>query len=311
MRHDVFGGCIGLRVDVDFALGLRCGVPRVLSVLGAHSMKATFFVVAGRNPVRAHARRLVRKGYLARLRRLGIGRLVAAALRAAWSAPGPRGTGELASDQRDALARIRDEGHELGVHGYDHAWWVEHVWRAAEADLEAEIERGMAATAAAVGSADLAWASPGWRSSEHVVGLLARRGVPYLSECWGRSPFRGRTASGEPLGPVHLPITLPCLEAVPTNRSKSACDIARAILDRAIDSYNLCCGHAYHEGILHVDGLKALTACLADRGLTTVTLRDLAARVDAAGVALPSCGLTRGPLDGFVGDVTWQGEPDG
>ena len=117
---------VGLRIDVDFPVGLRRGVPWLLDRLAEREMRATFFVVTGRNSSRRALRRTLDPEYLGRLRRLGPLRVVRC-----LGASLLRDEPVLESrEAQAALDRIVSDGHELAAHGHDHAWWADEVWRA-------------------------------------------------------------------------------------------------------------------------------------------------------------------------------------
>ncbi|HKQ60517.1 MAG TPA: polysaccharide deacetylase family protein [Candidatus Polarisedimenticolaceae bacterium] len=303
MRHAAFEGKVTLRVDVDYPVGLERGVPRLLDALAAAGMQATFFVVAGSNrPARAWTR-LARRDYLRRLWRLGPTRIARA------FGGTLLGSGKMleAPAARAVLQRIVAEGHELAIHGHDHAWWAEHVWSAPPAAAEREIERAYAAMRQATGRDDWAWGSPAWRTSDGVLRALEARGVAYFSDCWGSEPFRTLDAREAPIAPPHLPITLPSLEA---SLLELGLDEARAV-ERALDGrprdrYDLLCAHDYFEGLLRPRLFSRLLAGCAERGLRCVTLEQTAHDLVASGAPLPAGRLTRRRVPGFAGEASWQ-----
>ena len=293
---------LALRIDVDFPTGLRRAVPSMLEALKRAGMQATFFVVAGAN--RTPLSRLLRPGYLRRLARLGPGRVLGAV--------GPSvlfgGGAFLGSDRaRAVLRRIRDEGHEVAVHGFDHAWWAESVWSADSTRLSAEIDRAFDAMGQAEEKQGQAWGSPNWRTTPFVLGELGRRGVPYLSECWGSAPFRSCGDDGAAIPLAHLPVTLPSLETlVLEDRLPPAQAVQRALDAHTAGQYGLACLHDYFEGLMRPELFAEFLDACARRGLRTVTLRETATPLDPG--RLPVHDLARGPLRGFAGDVSLQGE---
>jgi peptidoglycan/xylan/chitin deacetylase (PgdA/CDA1 family) len=297
---------VGLRIDVDFAVGLRRGVPWLLDRLAERSLRATFFVVAGRNSSRRVLRRAVEPRYLGRLCRLGPIRIARR-----LGLPALRDEGFLDSvEARRALDRIVGDGHELAAHGHDHAWWADEVWRAEPGRLIEEIDRARAVLERATGARGIAWGSPSWRTTDAVLEHLARSGVPYLAECWGREPFRTIAATGEPIRVPHLPISLPSLEAEPSPGRNAAAAVGRVLdaVDRAKTPAVLC-AHDYFEGLLRRDLFVSVLDGLVARGARTLTLTDLAGQVAPGLDDLPACRVVRAPAPGFHGFVSWQGTP--
>jgi peptidoglycan/xylan/chitin deacetylase (PgdA/CDA1 family) len=296
-------GALALRIDVDFAVGLCRAVPAMLDALARCGMRATFFVVAGRNDPRCSLARLSRRGYLRRLCRLGLPAL-ARTLAPALLRGGEALLGSPAS--RAAVARIAGEGHEVAVHGHDHAWWVAHAWSSPEARLCEEVERGYRAFEPLAAGRGLAWGSPGWRTTGGVLRHLAARGVPYFAECWGHGPFRTLDERERVRTIPHLPITLPSLESLILEQGWDDERAVRAVLAaRRPGRVEVLCLHDYFEGLLRPRLFSALLEAIHARGLATTTLATAARGLDPA--RLPTHRLTRGPVPGFVGDASWQG----
>jgi peptidoglycan/xylan/chitin deacetylase (PgdA/CDA1 family) len=296
------GGRLALRIDVDFPAGLRRAVPRFLDALGRVGMGATFFVVAGSNPAPGLLRRLAEPGYLRRLRRLGLCGILRGL--------GPSLLGSqafLASPEAaEALRRVAAEGHEIAVHGHDHAWWTRNAWRSDAGRLTGEVDRAFDVVERAADAEGLAWASPAWRTTGAVLRHLHGRRVPYLSECWGREPFLTRLDRGEILPMPHLPVTCPSLEASMIDGGLDAESAVAAALDGLRPGgIDVLCLHDYFEGLLRPDLFPLLLEGCRRRGLATCTLREAAVAASKLENLAP-CALVRGPLPGFVGDVCWQ-----
>ncbi|MDX1387922.1 MAG: polysaccharide deacetylase family protein [Acidobacteriota bacterium] len=294
-----------VRIDVDFRAGLLRAVPFFLDALGASGMHATFFVVTGSNRPASILRRLGRKGYLRRLRRLGVARTLFS-LR-----PGPFSSGsmrlESASSAR-VLRRIVAEGHELAVHGYDHAWWADHVWDSDEPELAGEVERAFATMERVTGRSGFGWGSPNWRTTETVLRLLHARAVPYFSDCWGIAPFLTADEAGSVVPTIHLPITLPSLEgSMLERRIDGPAAIAAVFEPPAPRPFDVICFHDYYEGLARRELFTGFLNECRRRRLRTITLADAARRLQPELERLPVHRLARGPLPGFTGEVSWQG----
>jgi peptidoglycan/xylan/chitin deacetylase (PgdA/CDA1 family) len=291
---------VGLRIDVDFPVGLRRGVPWLLDRLAEREMHATFFVVTGRNSSRRALRRTLDPEYLGRLRRLGPLRVVRC-----LGASLLRDEPVLESrEAQAALDRIVTDGHELAAHGHDHAWWADEVWRAEPERLVEEVDRALDALARRIDAPGVAWGAPSWRTTDAVMRHLERRGVPYLAECWGREPFRTLDGAGDPIRVPHLPITAPSLEALTLDRATDAAEVVARSLGHG---FGVLCAHDYFEGLLRRELFVALLDRLVAREITTASLRTVAAALAPAIDDLPACRVVRAPVPGFHGFVSWQG----
>jgi peptidoglycan/xylan/chitin deacetylase (PgdA/CDA1 family) len=291
-----------LRVDVDFRRGLLEAVPRFLDTLRRHQMAATFFVVTHANAPGRTVSRLRHAEYRRRLWRLGPWRAVRALAGSALSA-----RGFLDGSARDVIRRIEDEGSELAVHGFDHAWWSDHVWSASEAEARDEIERAYDVLAGIVGDARRAWGSPHWRTTDAVLAHLVGRGVPYLADCFGREPFLTLDAQGRLLDLPHLPVTRPSLESSMLAARLPATAAIERLLSAEDSEGDVVCVHDYFEGLLHPGLFERVVSRYARAGRRLSTLNEVAIRAGARRSSLPRCPLERAPLPGFLGEVSFQG----
>jgi peptidoglycan/xylan/chitin deacetylase (PgdA/CDA1 family) len=76
----------------------------------------------------------------------------------------------------EALRTIRDRGHELGVHGWEH-----EVWGEIDADTERELLERSARAFAALGLGARGFRPPGGRLTEHTPALLRELGFTWCS----------------------------------------------------------------------------------------------------------------------------------
>ncbi len=118
---------VALKVDCDTFLGTRDGIPRLLEILAAREIRATFFFTLGPDRSGLAARRVfTRKGFLRKMIRSRAPRLYP--LRTMLSGtllPAPA-IGERCAAQIRSVAQA---GHETGVHGWDHVRWQDRLER--------------------------------------------------------------------------------------------------------------------------------------------------------------------------------------
>lgn len=298
--------CCLLRVDIDFHAGLKRGVPALLDDLREYGGHAGFYVVMGPDTMHRHASRVGRKGYLRRLismnpvriirifgaREILLGRLLP-------SRPvGPSCPG--------VLARITEEGHDLGVHGYDHYWWAENAYAADFANLKEEIDRGWESFRAVTGREPVTWASPNWRTTDEVVRCLAARKVPYLAECRGRHPFFTLLADGTCIRVPHLPITLPALHELRQRGFSPEKAVDEIVRLAGEGGYQMLAAHDYYEGMLARRTWRLLLAALAREGFALVSPSEYLGTHGRAMAHLPSCRLRRGSVEGGIAEVSHQ-----
>jgi undecaprenyl phosphate-alpha-L-ara4FN deformylase len=199
---------IGLRIDVDTFRGTRDGVPRLLSTLRRHGVRGTWYWTVGPDNMGRHVRRMLRPAFAIKMLRSGAPSLYGwdIILRGTlW--PGPVISRHLAS----TIRMPHSEGHESGVHAWDHHRWQVGVDTLPDSELDAQLARATDALGSVLGEAPKTAAAPGWRFSERLLGLKSSRAFRYRSDCRGDcAPFQPRmpaSATGvvQPQVPVDLP----------------------------------------------------------------------------------------------------------
>ena len=116
---------LALKIDVDTHRGLGQGVERLLDCLGRRGITASFYVSMGPdNSGKAIRRLFTRPGFAGKMLRSNALRLYG--IRTALSGTLLRAP-QIARSFPGVLRRIVAEGHELGVHGYDHVYWHDRL----------------------------------------------------------------------------------------------------------------------------------------------------------------------------------------
>jgi undecaprenyl phosphate-alpha-L-ara4FN deformylase len=199
---------IGLRIDVDTFRGTRDGVPRLLDTLRRRRVRGTWYWTLGPDNMGRHIRRMLRPAFAVKMLRSGAPSLYGwdIILRGTlW--PGPVISRHLAG----TIRMPHREGHESGVHAWDHHRWQVGVDSLPDPELDAQLGRATDALGSVLGEAPHTAAAPGWRFSERLLGLPASRGFRYRSDCRGDcTPFQPRMPAGaeavrQPQVPVDLP----------------------------------------------------------------------------------------------------------
>ena len=295
---------IALKVDVDTHRGLGEGVPRLMAMMAAKDVTATFFIAMGPdNSGLAVMRAFKNPGFLAKMRRTRAVSMYG--LRTVLS-------GTLLPARPIALAFpqvLRDLARadfETGVHGYDHVRWQDHLDKLGAAGTSAEIDDGFEVYRAVFGVDSRNFAAPGWRTSRYAVAALGRKGVAYHSDTRGCSPYRS-SIDGTVMDVPEIPTTLPTLDEVIGTREvpDSAAVIryyAEHLNDRALNVHTV---HAETEGMGELATFAAIIDAWRERGASFVQLGEVAARL--AHEELPICEVIRTTLPGRAGWVSAQG----
>ena len=117
-------GVLGLRVDVDTHDGMRLGVPRLLEVMAEEGVKATFYLSMGPDRSGLAVLNALRPGFLAKMTRTGAAQVYGWRTILSGTLLPSR---PIATAFPQIAGRARDEGHETGVHAWDHRKWQDRL----------------------------------------------------------------------------------------------------------------------------------------------------------------------------------------
>jgi len=293
-----------LKIDVDTHQGLELGVPRLAAMLEREGVAASFYISMGPdNSGRAIMRAFRNRGFLSKMFRTK-----------AVSMYGTRTilSGTLLPSRPIALSfpgLIRDlkaRGFEVGVHGYDHVRWQDHLDDIDEAGIRNELGDAFEAYRAIIGEASRSFAAPGWRTNDAALSTLDTIGLDYRSDTRGIAPYRC-VVGGRVLATPEIPTTLPTLDEVMGRRDLADAAAARDfyLAQCKPDALNVHTIHAETEGMRQLEGFTALIRALKERGTKFRQLRDVAWRMNRS--ELPACEVVRTTLPGRAGWVSSQG----
>jgi peptidoglycan/xylan/chitin deacetylase (PgdA/CDA1 family) len=199
---------ISLRVDVDTLEGSIKGIPALLRMLDRHRMKAGFYFSMGPDNSGKALRRIFRKGFLAKMRRTGAGRLYGLkTMLYGTLLPAPTIFPRAAAQMRAA----KEAGHEVGLHAWDHVQYHDLLDRKSRAWLEDWFALAHDAFGAVFATPAKSAVSPAWRCNDATLQIQEAFGLDYAGDCRGSAPFYPVVA-GKKLRTLQIPTTLPTLD---------------------------------------------------------------------------------------------------
>lgn len=292
---------LAIKVDVDTRVGLREGVPRLLDLFKRHSVRASFFVSFGPDNSGRALRRLWQPGFLLKMwrtnpfRLYGIRTLLSGTLLP--SAPIGEGAPEL-------LRSIVAEGHELGIHGYDHVRWQDCLEKMGEKGIESELSESVAAYERILGTRPVASAAPGWRCTSSSLTVQDRHHFNYASDVRGTYPFVP-VYNGRSFKTLQIPTTLPTLDELIGRKD----NINDFLLGSLRDGLNIHTIHAEVEGRPYLTMFEDFLKRVYRQEAEIVRLQDVAEVLLKRGFEMiPHLAVTKGTVPGRSGWVACQEE---
>lgn len=298
---------IGLKIDVDTFSGMKYGVPNLLALLGRFGIRASFFVPMGKDHTGWTVKRVfARRGFLKKAKRVGIFKTYGIrTLMHGILLPGP----EIARGNRLTLHKIIDEGHEVGIHGYDHVVWHDHIKAWDERKTTDILRRASRVYEDVVGKKAISFASPGWMINAHALRFFENNGFLYSSDTRGRSPFLP-VMGGNEFSILQIPTTLPTLDEVIGFSEDDAHNLAQYFCDALTEGLNVFTVHTELEGKGWIGFLEKFISITLSQGFSYARLMDIAEGCKAEG-PLPRCAIPYGHVNGRAGEVSCQGQPEG
>jgi undecaprenyl phosphate-alpha-L-ara4FN deformylase len=198
---------LGLKIDVDTYVGMKRGVPRLLSILGRFGIQATFYLSMGPDASGRAIFQLVKNPlFLKKMLRTNAGRLygMKTALYGTLL-PSPM----IALSFPELVEQIVSEGHEVEFHAWDHRRWQDELNRKSNEWILDWFEKGIQAYRRLLKKEPFSFGAPGWLIDDRVLKILGKYPFYYLSCTRARKPFVHEISRL-----MEIPSDLPCFEEV-------------------------------------------------------------------------------------------------
>jgi undecaprenyl phosphate-alpha-L-ara4FN deformylase len=179
------------------------------------------------------------------------------------------------------------EGHELGLHAWDHYRWQTHLESMGREEIRRQLVQGVEGIQECTGISPVCSAAPAWRITEQALVEKAKFSFRYNSDCRGTSIFypviKGRT-----LSQPQIPTTLPTFDEVLGREGVARENYNEYLLSlMREESLNVLTIHAEVEGMSCLRLFQEFLRQLEVRGGCLVCLGELLPPADQiAGAAI-------------------------
>lgn len=289
---------IALKVDVDTLRGTREGVPRLLGLLADVGTRATFLFSMGPDHTGWALRRAFRPGFFAKvartsvLRHYGLRTLLNGVL-----LPAP----DIGRATAPIMRAVRADGHECGIHCWDHVVWQDNVRVRGDAWTLNQMGLAYERYGEVFAERPVTHGAAGWQMNTAAFRQIDAWGMAYASDGRGRRPYVPEI-DGVALRHVQLPTTLPTLDELIGRDRIDEGNVAAALLTQTeVDIDQVFTLHAELEGGLFAATLRQLLQGWRSQGHQLVALGDLFTHVDPT--ALPRFPILWGETPGRSGEL--------
>ena len=295
---------LALKIDVDTWRGTREGVPRLLDILQRHNASATFLFSLGPDHTGRAIKRVFRKGFLQKVSRTsvvehyGLRTLLYGTL-----LPGP----DIGRREATLMRSVRDAGHEVGIHCWDHIRWQDHVVNQGDAWTRHEMQRAYDRFKEIFGVPALTHGAAGWQMNPAAYAFERELGLDYASDGRGTHPFQPVDKNGALLGVPQLPTTLPTLDELIGLNGLTAENVHHHLLGctEKLSQSPVYTLHAELEGMRLAATFERLLTGWQDQGYRLVSCRELFLTLDIS--HLPRHCIINGEIPGRSGFLALQG----
>ncbi len=294
---------LAIKIDVDTERGTRIGVPALVALFREHGIRATFLFSLGPDNTGRAIKRVFRPGFFKKVARTNVvGMYGLRTLMNGVLLPGPH----IGKRHADTMRAVRDAGHEVGIHCYDHIRWQDGLAKMSPEQVFAEFGKACAEFERIFGAPAKTAGAAGWQANALSLAAYDVASLDYGSDARGMHPFYPR-ANGTVFKTVQIPTTLPTLDELlgrPEYPEERLIDYYLSLLRS--DVPNVLTAHAEIEGMAKLDWFRAFIAAAKAKGVEMVRTATIAAELKQNPAGIPVCDLMDGEVDGRSGTMAVQ-----
>jgi undecaprenyl phosphate-alpha-L-ara4FN deformylase len=294
---------LALKVDVDTDRGTRRGVPNLLADLAEFGAAACFLFSLGPDQTGRAITRVFRPGFFQKVSRTSVVQVYGVrTLLNGTLLPAPH----IGRRNTAVMREVRDAGHEVGIHCYNHYRWQDYVQKMTLAEIRVEFERAQAEFLRVFGFEAKTAGAAGWQSNERSRAVYDEAGLLYSSDTRGFSPFFPRIG-GKIFSTLEIPSTLPTLDELMGRPEYPDDRIAEHLMSRLSESrLNVFTLHAEIEGMGRRKIFREFLARAQAAGVEFVRLDEAAAALRQNSAEVPTGTQSMREIEGRSGLVATQ-----
>lgn len=297
---------LSLKVDVDTYDGMRIGVPDFLKLFKEFNIKASFFIPFGPDESGKAVFRIFRKkGFLKKMFRTNAAKLygIKTMLRGTLL-PAPL----IGSSFPEIVQSVIKEGHELGIHGYNHVLWQDHLLEMNEKEIQEQFESGMSSYEKVTGAKPKSFAAPAWYCSPLSLKIMDEFHFDYASDTRGQIPFYP-SMNGKEFKTLQIPSTLPTLdELLGANHlnEQNVHPYLTKLMESSNLEYHVHTIHTEAEGMAFFDSFSKWIKELRENRCEFLTLSDSLKPILSSGKKIQKNEIILKEIPGRAGKVACQ-----
>lgn len=295
---------LGLKIDIDTERGTRIGVPNLVKLFQELDIKATFLFSLGPDNTGRALKRIFRPGFFKKVSRTSV--LQVYGLRTICNGilwPGPN----IGKKHASLMRSVKDEGHEVGIHCYDHIHWQDNLHKLTEADVRHEVNKTQDAFKAVFGFLARTMGAAGWQASKNSLAAYDDHNLLYASDTRGEKAFFP-TVGRRTFKTLQIPTTLPTLDELIGRHEYPLETLHNHYLSLIQpDKLNVLTIHSELEGMAYLEWFGEFLRKCIDHGIQIVPMQQLAIGLLADKANIPCLPLVQGSVDGRSGTLAMHG----
>jgi peptidoglycan/xylan/chitin deacetylase (PgdA/CDA1 family) len=199
------------------------------------------------------------------------------------------------------MQQCQAEGHECGLHAWDHVYWQDNVRARDAAWTRAQMTRGYHRFCEVFGAPPAMHGAAGWQVNAHAFAQIDDWGMACASDGRGQAPYR-LAINGRACSHVQIPTTLPTFDELIGLDGVGEESVYLPLLARTEgDTDHVFTLHAELEGALLAPAFERLIDGWLAQGHRLVPVSALARTLDVA--RLPVKALAWGEVPGRSGEL--------